>query len=166
MEGNAIDADYMSENEETELPESEDESLSAVCLSIKAKVHKMNNLLTELDPKNLESINTTTSLESTCRELNENIKNLHAEIAELEAKEQSQLIEKSQLEDFLKKADENIEVLQLKVTEYTDKIEKLTILEEKKNVVVELERFKESLSVTNVKLKEETSSINERLSYK
>ncbi|PSN34445.1 hypothetical protein C0J52_21468 [Blattella germanica] len=165
MEENAIDADYMSENEEIEMPESEDEALSAVCLSVKAKVHKMNNLLTELDAKNLESINTRTNLESTCRELNENIKNLHAEIAELEAKEQSQLIEKSQLEDCLKKADENIEVLQLKVTEYTDKIEKLTaILEEKKTVVVELERFKESLSVTNIKLEEENSSINERLS--
>ncbi|KAJ9596365.1 hypothetical protein L9F63_012640 [Diploptera punctata] len=125
-------------------------------LNVKAKVERLSSLLTELNVKNIKSLDTKCHLESTCQKLNESITKLDSEITELKLKGESQLFEKNQLEECLQKAEEKVAVLQTRVCEYVKEINELTVvLEEKKNVIEKLERVKQNISEKSVKLEEE-----------
>ncbi|XP_069682255.1 putative leucine-rich repeat-containing protein DDB_G0290503 isoform X3 [Periplaneta americana] len=141
-----------------------EKSLSTLCSSVKAKVQRLNCLLTELDAQNLKSLNERTNLESTCKQLNENIKKLQGEISDLEFRERRYLLQKSELEEHLQRAEENIASLQQSELEYTRQIENLNIvLEDKKAVVDRLERVQESLTCKYDQLEEQYGKKTEEL---
>lgn len=163
VEGILVSGDYTPEDANQPKGDGTEGFLSTLSLDVKAKVKRLNLLLTELDAKNLKSLYEKSNLESACKQLNDSIIKLHEEISELEDRERNHLQERNVLKECLQRADENITVLQTKVLEYSLKIEDLnSLLEDKKAAVEQLERIKQSLSDKS----EELEKLNEEKAEK
>jgi chromosome segregation ATPase len=163
VEGILLAGDYTPEDADQLLEEGTEGSLSTLGLDVKAKIKRLNLLLSKLGAQNSKLLLERSNFELTCKQLNDSIIKLREEISDLEDREGNHLQEMSMLKGCLQEANDNILVLQIKVSEYTHKIEDLNSLVEDKKVAVEqLERIKRSLSDKS----EELEKLNEERAEK